>query len=161
MNINLLFCFFSITVIYTIEFQKRGLPHAHILVFLNPKNRCVKPEHIDKIISAEIPDKDTDPELFKIVTSLMIHGPCGPENESSPCMDRNKCTKHFPKKYQNETFIDPDGYPVYKRRDNGVSIKKGSCFADNRYVFVQNMNKIDQNMSLFTVIVYLFEYIVL
>ena len=95
MIINLLFCFFSIPVIYTIEFQKRGLPHAHILVFLNPKYRCVKPEHIDRIISTEIPDKDTDPELFKIVTSLMIHGPCGPENESSPCMDRNKCTKHF------------------------------------------------------------------
>jgi len=96
-------------VIYTIEFQKRGLPHAHILVFLKPQYRCKKPEHIDRIISAEIPDKDTNSELFKIVTSLMMHGPCGPENQSSPCIDRNKCMKHFPKKYVNEIFINPDG----------------------------------------------------
>jgi len=130
--------FFSCTVIYTIEFQKRGLPHAHILVFLKPKYRCVKPEQIDKIISAEISDKETVSELYAIFTSLMIHGSCGPENTSSPCMDRNKCTKHFPKKYVNATVIDLEGYPVYRRRDNGVSVKKGKCFADNRYVFIPN-----------------------
>lgn len=63
-------------VIYTIEFQKRGLPHARILVFLRPENRCVHPKQIDKIISAEIPNKDRDPELYNIVSTLMIHGPC-------------------------------------------------------------------------------------
>jgi hypothetical protein len=65
-------------VVYTIEFQKRGLPHAHILVFLHTSYRFVHPHDIDRIISAEIPDKNKDPELFKIVTTLMIHGPCGP-----------------------------------------------------------------------------------
>ena len=64
-------------LVYTIEFQKRGLPHAHILVFLKPSYHCKKPEDLDKIISAEIPNKDTDVELFNIVTTLMIHGPCG------------------------------------------------------------------------------------
>jgi len=32
---------------------------------------------IDDIISAEIPNEKEDPELFEIVTSQMIHGPCG------------------------------------------------------------------------------------
>lgn len=85
-------------MIYTIEFQKRGLPLAHILVFLQPSFRFVHPHDIHKTISAKIPNKNKDHELFKIVTSLMIHGPCGAQNKNSPCMQKGKCTKHFPKK---------------------------------------------------------------
>uniref|UniRef100_A0A803N417 ATP-dependent DNA helicase n=1 Tax=Chenopodium quinoa TaxID=63459 RepID=A0A803N417_CHEQI len=44
---------------YVIEFQNRGLPHAHILITLTPKDKPKCPEDIDVIISAEIPDKDT------------------------------------------------------------------------------------------------------
>ncbi|XP_024636211.2 uncharacterized protein [Medicago truncatula] len=126
-------------VIYTIEFQKRGIPHAHILVFLRPESRCKHPNQIDKIISAEIPDKNRDPRLYDIVASLMIHGPCGPQNTKSPCMLNKKfCTKHFPKKYTDSTVIDSDGYPVYRRRNNGVFIQKGESFVDNRYVVPYN-----------------------
>lgn len=107
-------------VIYTIDFQKRGLPHAHILLFLHPNHRYASAKSIDKVICAEIPDKTTEPRLFEIVSSLMIHGPCGDQNTSSPCMNNKKCTKHFPKKFAEETIIDKDGYPVYRRRDNGV-----------------------------------------
>ncbi|CAK8571113.1 unnamed protein product [Lathyrus sativus] len=48
---------------YTIEFRKRGLPHAHILIFLHPSNKYPTPEDIDKIISAEVPDPLKDPKL--------------------------------------------------------------------------------------------------
>ncbi|XP_061355352.1 uncharacterized protein LOC133299871, partial [Gastrolobium bilobum] len=47
----------------TIEFQKRGLPHAHILLFLNPSSKAESALDIDKLISAEIPDKETNPTL--------------------------------------------------------------------------------------------------
>ena len=71
---------------YTIEWQKRGLPHAHILVWL--ENR-IKPEDVDKIISSEIPNIDEDEELFNIVVKNMIHGPCGLMNPNSVCMCNN------------------------------------------------------------------------
>jgi len=35
---------------YTIEFQKRGLSHAHLLIFLHPANKYPNVEDIDKVI---------------------------------------------------------------------------------------------------------------
>ncbi|KAM3376007.1 hypothetical protein P3S68_014721 [Capsicum galapagoense] len=48
------------SVIYIIEFQKRGLPHAHIFLFLHEHNKYPTAVDIDKIITAEIPDKVAD-----------------------------------------------------------------------------------------------------
>jgi len=68
----------------------------------------------------------------------MMHGPCGEANTKSPCMMDNKCTKHFPKKFNSETTIDEEGFPIYRRRDNGREIKKGSIKLDNRSVVPYN-----------------------
>ena len=62
---------------YTIEFQKRGLPHAHILLWLHPNDRLNEVERIDNVISAELPDKTKYPRLYEAITSFMMHGPCG------------------------------------------------------------------------------------
>ena len=59
---------------YSVEWQKRGLPHAHILLWLEDK---IRPDEIDSIISAEIPDETVDSKLHAVVTKHMIHGPCG------------------------------------------------------------------------------------
>jgi len=48
-------------LIYSIEFQKRGLPHAHILI--KYANDCLHPSDIDKIISAHIPENEADAAL--------------------------------------------------------------------------------------------------
>ncbi|XP_056685898.1 uncharacterized protein [Spinacia oleracea] len=50
--------------IYTIEFQKRGLPHAHILLFLNEEDKPRTSEDIDRIISAELPDPKKKPRCI-------------------------------------------------------------------------------------------------
>ncbi|XP_057456530.1 uncharacterized protein LOC130747576 [Lotus japonicus] len=103
---------------YTIEFQKRGLPHAHIF--------------------AEIPDKKVYPKLNKVVSTYMLHGPCGPGYGKSPCMANGKCSKFFPKKFQETTLIDEEGYPIYKRRDSGIYVEKKGIRMDNSYVVPYN-----------------------
>lgn len=57
-------CIFGTTSchMYSVEWQKRGLPHVHILLWLEEK---IRPESIDKVISAEIPDPDLDPTLSR------------------------------------------------------------------------------------------------
>ncbi|KAH9138735.1 hypothetical protein LEN26_005333 [Aphanomyces euteiches] len=42
----------------SVEFQKRGLPHAHILVIFTGDDKIKTAADIDSIISAEIPDKE-------------------------------------------------------------------------------------------------------
>lgn len=153
---------------YTIEFQKRGLPHAHLLLFLHPSSKYQPLEDIDKIISAEIPCASKHPELYKLVGTHMMHGPCGLANKKSPCMNpKGRCTKYYPKKFINNTIIDNDGYPVYRRRDNGAQILKSGITLDNRHVVPHNphlLMKYQAHMNMewcnqSTSIKYLFKYI--
>lgn len=51
--------------ICTVEWQKRGLPHAHLLVWLKTK---VHANQIDYIIAAEIPNIQEDCLLHSVVT---------------------------------------------------------------------------------------------
>ncbi|CAH9057205.1 unnamed protein product, partial [Cuscuta europaea] len=103
-------------VIYTVEFQKRGLPHAHILLFMASADKFPTSTDIDDIISAEIPDEANDPEYFNAVRMHMMHGPCGNEAKNAPCMVQSKCAKHFPKNFNEQTTVDDEGYPRYRRR---------------------------------------------
>ncbi|GKC11606.1 ATP-dependent DNA helicase RRM3-like protein, partial [Tanacetum coccineum] len=68
------------TVVYTIEFQKRGLPHCHILLWLEAQDKLTTTGKIDKYISSEMPNKDDDTELYQLITDHMMHGPCGADN---------------------------------------------------------------------------------
>ncbi|XP_019199145.1 PREDICTED: uncharacterized protein LOC109192894 [Ipomoea nil] len=125
-------------VIYTIEFQKRGLPHAHILLFLQGTSCFANPAFMDTIISTEIPDKLIDIEYYKAVKEFMLHGPCGVARSNSPCMVNGKCSKHFPKRFIDASHFDQDGYPLYRRRDDKRTIKKNGIELDNRYVVPHN-----------------------
>lgn len=60
---------------HSIEWQKRGLPHAQILIWL-AKN--ILPDQVNDIICADIPDPETDSELHDIVIMNMIRGLCAP-----------------------------------------------------------------------------------
>ncbi|KAF7841731.1 uncharacterized protein G2W53_004029 [Senna tora] len=124
--------------IYTIEFQKRGLPHAHILLWLSPEDKFTSAKHIDYVIFTEIPNRDAHPELYEAVKNLMIHGPCGASRKSSPCMVNGKCSKHFPKKFTDKTSFDEDGYCKYRRRNTGNVVVKNGVELDNRFVVPYN-----------------------
>lgn len=98
---------------FSIEWQKRGLPHSHNLIWLQNK---IRPSQIDDIIKAEFPNPEEDPDLYNIIVKNMVHGPCGDLNRNSPCMKDKKCTKRYPKPFLNETVTGEDGYPKYRRR---------------------------------------------
>ena len=108
----------SLAHFYTIKFQKRGLPHAHILVILDDECKPSDPSDYDKIVSAELLDPEENPILFGVIRRSMIHGPCGLLKSSAPCMRNGSCSKHFPKRFSHITTSTKDGYPLYRRREN-------------------------------------------
>ena len=105
--------------VFTIEFQKQGLPHIHLLTFLKQQYKIHDANHVNLIVSAQIPDSVTHPFLYSTVTKCMMHGPCGPEFPNAPCMVNGKCSKHYPKDFCAKTHLGEDGYPEYARPDNG------------------------------------------
>ncbi|XP_058810469.1 uncharacterized protein LOC131675487 [Phymastichus coffea] len=116
--------------VYVIEFQKRGLPHMHLLITLEQGYKITTPDIVDKFISAEIPIEVRNPRLFEIVLRTMIHGPCG-----DWCMKDGKCSKNFPKEFQATTTIDENGYPSYQRTDTGEEYECSNGHkTDNRWV---------------------------
>jgi hypothetical protein len=78
-----------------IEFQKRGSPHAHILIVLKDEDKPRTRDIIDEFVCAEFPGPDRKAQLFQIVIRNMFHGPCGHLNPKSPCILDGKCSKGF------------------------------------------------------------------
>ncbi|GKA33086.1 helicase-like protein, partial [Tanacetum coccineum] len=102
--------------IYVIEFQKRGLPHAHFLLILTSADKLANPDHYDKVVCAKIPDPNKQPELDQLVLKHMIHGPCGHLNTLCPCMEGEPkiCCWNYPRQFQETTQQGDDSYPLYR-----------------------------------------------
>ncbi|KAK3894117.1 hypothetical protein Pcinc_002135 [Petrolisthes cinctipes] len=98
-----------------VEYQKRGLLHIHLLLWVQDKDKP-RLETIDDTISAEIPDKNKDPKLHDLVLSKMINGPCSALNPSSPCMKSGRHNKNYLKSFQTQTVLNEDGYPNDRQR---------------------------------------------
>ena len=122
--------------LYTIEFQKRGLPHAHIIVFLQPGSKLRTPEDVDSLMSSEFPDANSS--LFEHVKKFMVHRPCGAENPTSPCMVHGVCSKGFPKPFREETTVTEDSYARTRHRNTGqlyqVKIGAQEVTVNNQWV---------------------------
>ncbi|KAM7498068.1 hypothetical protein LguiA_022482 [Lonicera macranthoides] len=125
--------------VFTIEFQKRGLPHMHLLIFLHGQDKIRICEQVNRAVCAEFPDPISDPLLYETIKSCMVHGPCGVRNLNAPCMEGGKCTKRYPKAWANETIMGDDGYPIYQRRNDGRkhTLRSGHV-VDNRDVVPYN-----------------------
>ncbi len=135
-----------------IEFQKRGLPHLHLLLILAEGDRPETPEDTDKLISAELPDAKGNPRLYAAVLKHQVHGPCGKDNDKSPCMDgvgaMRKCTKGFPKEHENITHKDGRNYPRYKRRSPDDGGGSDTVLCRGRPVDIDNSNIVPFNAFL-------------
>ncbi len=112
----------TITGIYVIEFQKHGLPHAHILIFFTDDYKPHTVEDVDCMISAELLNSKTNKLAHETVARCMMHGPCRVDFPNAPCMEEGKCKKQYPCKFQSEMVMDINGYPIYRRRDMGHTL---------------------------------------
>ncbi|GKA25917.1 DNA helicase [Tanacetum coccineum] len=127
-----------VAVLYTVEFQKRGLPHYIY------------------------------PECYRVVSELMMHEPCGLVNPSASCMqNRGRSKKDFSKEYCSQTYVDKTSFVHYKRRDTGVTTTRQNVKLDNGYVVPYNIRLLLTFYAHITVeycgwtmlIKYLFKYI--
>ena len=91
--------------LHVIEFQQCGLPHAHILFILRSEDQVHNASDINSMVCAEIPNKDTDRELFNTIRSSMIHGPCGALSPNCVCMVGGACAKRYPKQFSDATHV--------------------------------------------------------
>ncbi|MBW0490077.1 hypothetical protein O181_029792 [Austropuccinia psidii MF-1] len=53
-----------LSYVYTIKFQKRGLPHAHMIMILAESSIPKTVRDIDALVCAEIPDEEQENDFF-------------------------------------------------------------------------------------------------
>lgn len=81
---------------YIFEFQKRGVRHAHILVWLSldnklkigilqKKKKLKIGNNIDRIFLAKLLDSALCLRLFDVASSYMMHVPCGSSRHKYHC----------------------------------------------------------------------------
>ena len=119
-----------VAYMHVTEYQKRGLPHEHILLILSNEDRHITPEFVNSFVVAELPPNPEDTEdpiekeqrkrLETIVLNNMVHGPCGEK-----CMIDGKCSKGYPKEFKKDTMVDQESnYATYRRRKYIISYYK-------------------------------------
>ncbi|PNT11530.2 hypothetical protein POPTR_011G042150v4 [Populus trichocarpa] len=129
----------TIADVCAIEFQKRGLPHTHLLIWLASEYKFRSPQDVDSVISAELPNRADDPHCYAIVLKFMLHGPCGIASPKAQCMKGNQCSKKFPKKFKQSTVFGENGFVFYKRRNFPASfVMKNGIALSNSYVVPYN-----------------------
>ncbi|XP_071963825.1 uncharacterized protein [Antedon mediterranea] len=93
---------------YRIEFQMRGSPHVHMLVWVenapifgtDKDNEVIN--FVDKYISCAVPCETVDRELNEIVKSVQIHS----KRHSKSCKKKGtNCRFNFPRQPSGNTFV--------------------------------------------------------
>ena len=125
---------------HSIEFQKKGFPHIHIIIWLKDRDHLT-PDEIDKIMCAEIPDakvsvitrdehgitvqSEKENPLRELVGTMMMQGPCGDINPSRGFMKEGHGKHGYPKDFVSTMELNENEYPVYCRR--GLH-EGGNCY---------------------------------
>ena len=124
--------------VWVVEFQKRGLPHAHLVLFMVEQDQIkFQIDKMDAVVCAELVDSKNNPKLCELVNKFMLHGPC---KSNSACMQngKRKCNKGFPKPFREISDITEGKRPQPRRRNNGLTCKKGNSTFTNQHVVAYN-----------------------
>jgi hypothetical protein len=130
-----------IAKIWVIEFQKKGLPHAHILLILNEASKLCIAEEYYLMLSAEISDPIRHLEAYETIILCTVHGPCGPNFLNAQCMEQGKCKKRYPRSFSEETRCDVVEYSEYQRSQTCIFVDpKTKCVVDNWWIVSYNLH---------------------
>ena len=135
---------FTVGRIIVVEFQQRGLPHAHILIIMDSSDRPITPDQFDRLFQATIPDAKKEPLLFKRVSSHHTHD-CGLEL----CLDDNGNCRYFFDQHEfcNYTTLYSNERIKWRRPDDGRFITK-FCKKRNKNIIFDNRNIVPYNPAL-------------
>ncbi len=119
------------------------------------------------MISAELPNSETNKLAHKTVARCMMHGPCGATFPNAPCMEESKCKNKYPRKFQSKMVMDVNAYPIYRHRNTGHTILVHGIELDSRWVVPHNIylsTKYDAHINVevcnnIRVVKYLFKYV--
>ncbi len=119
------------------------------------------------MISVELPNSETNKLAHETVARCMMHGPCGAAFPNAPCMEKGKCKKQYPRKFQSETVMDVNGYFIYWCRDTRHIVLVHGIELDNRWVVPHNIylsTKYDAHINVevynnIRAVKYLFKYV--
>ena len=100
---------------YRIEFQKRGSPHLHLLLWMSIK----KQEELLSLITCKLPSLTENSNLHRLVTKYQVHK-C---SKSYYKKLSEKCRLNFPKPvYSENLFINDGNNNVLRRRPHRTMI---------------------------------------
>ena len=144
-------------LVCSVEFQKRGLPHAHILIKYH--SDCRSPRHIDAIVSAEMPFDPVDRELVE--TFMVHHHVLDGDRYSRYCVREDRagrrwCRFNYPKPLQEATVVDGEGRVQYRRRHEADRFVVPHCLPLLRKIRCHINFEVASSSHLFQ---YLFKYI--
>ncbi|XP_073131918.1 uncharacterized protein [Henckelia pumila] len=97
----------------------------------------------------------------------MIHGPCGDINKRNSCMVNGQCKSHYPRQFCETTTQEKDGYPIYRRKNDGKTIDVRRAKLNNQWVVPHNpylLLRYDCHITIevcsgLTAVKYLYKYI--
>lgn len=106
----------ALAIMQVVEFQYRGLPHAHILLVLEAEDDILSAEAIDQVVCAQLPSR-ASPDLRAKVLQHMIHNDCQSRPSDCMCCQRTgRCRWNFPHPFaESTTWTDAELYPHYAR----------------------------------------------
>ena len=140
-----------------VEFQVRGSPHVHVFlwitdpVILTKDNKEEYIAFVDRIIRADLPDKELEPELFNLVKTYQLHA------HSKTCRKyKNEiCRFHFGKYFTDRTIIaSPLSDELDEDTKNEILQKRKSILDKvkeyiDEYLFPRKHNVIDPSKANF------------
>jgi hypothetical protein len=95
---------------------------------------------VDAFISAQLPNPADDPIGYEVISSFMVHGPCGTGVTYSPCLVDGKCSKFYLKQFCGRTTILENGFAQYARPHNRLVVNKNGIDVDNRFMVPHNVD---------------------